>query len=298
MKKWILPLFVLLPACTTTTSYKFPTTSREVSAKYSLDRVIVDVKDAQLASRRFQRDLGFSAIDSKMMLATFQNGSTLEFKESSGHEGISGIRIRATSLDSLRATAEEKQIPFEEYELKDSNGRVYAQVLDFKKHEPLRLFSFVRYSMDYTTPTGFHRNNSVNLQEAWIVVDSLYSAEYELSRLGFEYSSSRILQPLRVNAKAIMMDDSALVFVERGHLEDRDKTHLAGSGMEAVGVSITVREIEGFAKSMEREKRIQFATTRYSNKSCILVPPKYTHGLWLELAKSAASTRNITSDSW
>ncbi len=298
MKKLFLILILLLPACSTTTYYKFPTVNREEGAKYSLDRVIVDVKDPKSASRRFQKDLGFSSIDSKAMLAAFQNGSTLEFKETMGHEGISGIRIRATTLESLRATAEEKQIPFDEYDLKDSIGRVYGRVLDFKRHEPLRLFSFVRYAADYTPPTSFHRNNSVNLQEAWIVVDSLSSAEFELSRLGFEYSSSRILQPLRVNAKAIMMDDSALVFVERGHLEVQDKAHLAGAGMEAVGVSITVREIEGFAKSMEREKRVLFATTRYSNKSCILVPPKYTHGLWLELAKSAASTRNITSDSW
>lgn len=295
MKVLLLPLLLLLTSCATT-YYKFPTVTREESVRYSLDKVIVGVRDVKTAAKRFQNDLGFTSTNSETMITAFQDGSTLEFKEKVGHEGITGIRIRALSLDNIRAAAEEKQIPFEEYDLSDKNGRVYGQVVDFKKYEPLKLFSFVRYTNDYVAPTAFHRNNSVNLHEAWIVVDSLYSTEYELSRIGFEYSNARILQPLRVNAKTIQLEESALVFVERGHLEARDKTHLSGDGMEAVGISITVREIEGFAKSMERERRIQFATTRYSNKSCILVPPKYTYGLWLELAK--ASQRTISSDGW
>lgn len=294
MKNILLPALFLLSSCASH-YYQFPDAVGDRD-RYTLDQVVIGVNDLNLANDRFQNDLGFTATDGKSLMAAFQNGSSIVLEQTKDHEGAQSIRIRTNSLDAVKAKAQDKQIPFAEYTLKDSQGRSYAQVLDFKPYGPLKLFSFVRYAANYAPPLAEHKNKALNLHEVWFVADNVYQAESELARIGFEYTGSRILQPLRANAKAVQLDQSSLVFVERGHLEARDKTHLVGDGLEIVGMSIAVSSIEGFARTMERAGHIQFATTRYSNKSCILIPPKYTSGLWLELARSTNSSRGVSAD--
>jgi len=289
MKNFLLVIMLILLSACSSQPYKFTT---EDGDRLSLDQVVIGVSNLDNANDRFQNDLGFTATDEKTLAATFENGSSLVLEKTSGHEGAKSIRIRTNNLEKIRSQAQARQVPFTEYKLKDAKGYTYAQVLDFKPYGPLKLFSFVRYASNYSPPTVSHRNKALNLHEVWFVADNIYETESELARIGFEYSGSRILQPMRANAKAIRLDRSELVFVERGHLEARDKTHLTGEDPEVVGMSITVSSIEGFAKAMERERRIQFATTRYSNKSCILIPPKYTNGLWIELARGV--TREVS----
>lgn len=293
MKKYGLTAFLFLSACATQ-PYQFADVNPSDGDLLSLDQVVIGVSNLDIANDRFQNDLGFTATDSKTLAATFQNNSSLVLQQTSGHEGAKSIRIRTNNLDKIRTQAQARQVPFTEYKLKDNKGHTYAQVLDFKPYGPLKLFSFIRYASNYSAPIASHRNKATNLHEVWFVADNVYQVESELARIGFEFTGSRILQPMRANAKAIRLDQSELVFVERDHLEARDKTHLTGEDLEVVGMSITVSHIEAFARSMERERRIQFATTRYSNKSCILIPPKYTNGLWMELARG--TTRDVSGD--
>lgn len=292
MNKILLALTLMLLSACSSQPYKF--TTEESGDRFSLDQVVIGVSNLENANDRFQNDLGFTAANEKTLAATFENGSSLVLEKTSGHEGAKSIRIRTNNLEKVRSQAQARQVPFSEYKLKDAKGYTYAHVLDFKPYGPLKLFSFVNYASNYSPPVASHRNKAVNLHEVWLVADNIYEVESELSRIGFEFTGSRILQPMRANAKAIRLNRSELVFVERGHLEARDKTHLTGEDPEVVGMSITVSSIEGFAKAMERERRIQFATTRYSNKSCILIPPKYTNGLWIELARGV--TREISGE--
>jgi hypothetical protein len=288
-------------ASNTVTDEKPPTaTESNPYPTLSLAEAIYVVHNLDSANDYFQSEMGFvtdhfTALSPHTQARTilFQNRSAIQLLTSnngddvlarlvadslSEREGVAFIGLKTSSLPNTMAIFRKREIPFTQIQAPD--GRKKA--IFFPDFPRLRMFYFFESEADMSDTT--QKNEVVGLSEAWIAVDDFYALEDDFAALGVPETSDTILQPFRSTAKKIQFGQGTLLFVKREHLEDPDKMYLRADTSTVLGLSLNTVSIEATAKRMSRRK-FDYATTRYNNKACILIPPKSAMGSWLEFAR-------------
>jgi hypothetical protein len=279
--------------------------TQEVS-NFSLGQVVWVVQNVKKSATAFEHELQFSTDSAVFYTAntqansiTFQNGSSIEFVSADNNndvvshlisdslaerEGAAFIGIKTDNLAAVKSVFRKREIPYSTIQATDKS----SQAIFFPDFPRLQLFYFYQTADDKaaTQLQNIHRNSALNLEEVWIAVDDFYAIEGDLASLGLPDAENVILQPFRATAKLIQLKSGSLHFLQRDHLEETDKQYLRADSNTLLGASIRMTSIEATAHQLQARRRINFATTRYNNKSCILIPPRYVFGSWLELARA------------
>ncbi len=298
MRKICLVLAVFFSACTTT--QKTPELIRK-PLTFSLGEVLWTVHNQTKANTFFADNLRFrvqsSLIESPTVEAKtikFLNETQIQILSSHAHsdlistlvsealserEGVAFVGIKVNDLATLKDILKQRQIPFSEVQWGNT------QALFFPEFLRLKTFYFFQAPEPKIMTMETHPNSAEGLEEAWIAVDDFYALENDFAAFGFPESQPTLLQPFRATAKSIVFQSGSLHFVQREHLEENDKQFLRGDTNTVLGVSIKVSSIETTSKLLTGKHRVDHATTRYNQKSCILIPAKNSLGSWLELAR-------------
>lgn len=194
-------------------------------------------------------------------------------------EGVAFVGIKTNRLDFVEGVLRRREIPFAIIEATEQRGRT----LFFPDFPRLRLFYFFQDRGD--GPVQMQANSAQGLNEAWVAVDDFYALEADFSALGFPDAESTVFQPFRSMAKSLKLASGTLHFVNRDNLNTLERQYLRADSNTILGLSIRMESIEATAKKIQARNKIKFATTRYNNKSCILIPPKYGAGSWFEMAR-------------
>jgi hypothetical protein len=197
-------------------------------------------------------------------------------------EGAMFVGLRTTQLTNVEDIMKTRQIPFDEVTSLDGGTRT----IFFPDFPRLRMFYFYETKPQIVQmPAVTHRNSAQGLEEAWIAVDDYYALEGDFASLGFPDTENALLQSFRATAKKIQFPSGSLHFVQREHLEDVDKQYLRADSNTLLGLSVRTTTIETTAQALKGKRKINYATTRYNGKSCLLFPPQTAFGSWLELAR-------------
>lgn len=243
-----------------------------------------------MAAHNYGQYLGFQVRDNTAI--SFGSGTRLDFTSRPGDpmniNRVSRITIRVANLNQFRLWLAQKAIPSSESRITDPYTNLPATLIRLQQTQNEQMLQFVHFDNEFALEADSndaHGNTAYRLQEVWLVVDSLSRELQSYLDLGLGQQDDVILQPLRVKAKRIALDRGELLFVQRNHLETADRAHLQGQGTEVIGVSVRIQNVQTADRKVSHYSNINYATTRYNSKSCVLIPPRHTHGLWLELAR-------------
>jgi hypothetical protein len=303
LKRFPLALAIgfFLIACTTEPiAEDKPIEAKPAIPSLSLGEAIYVVHNVNSANDYFESEMGFVtdrftplSAHTQTRTILFQNRSAIQLVSSdnsedvfarlvadslSEREGIAFIGIKTSSLQDTMTIFKRRDIPFTLLTASDNRKRA----IFFPDFPRLRMFYF--FESEATMSDTAQKNDVLGLNEAWIAVDDFYALEDDFAALGLAEPSETILQPFRSMAKQIHLSQGSLIFVKREHLEDPDKMYLRADTSTVLGLSLNTVSIEATAHRMSRRK-FDYATTRYNNKACILIPPKSAVGSWLEFAR-------------
>lgn len=272
---------------------------------FSLGELIWVVHNNKKAESYFTSDLSFSSGGTEFYsrsaqahALTFTNQSRIYVVSSESQddaisrlisgalgerEGIAFVGLRTDNLNEVQNIFKRREIPF----IQVSSGTKRA--IFFPEFPRLKMFYFfetpgAELAAAKSQGPERHVNLAQGLNEVWIAVDDFYGIESDFFALGIAEAESALLQPFRATAKQVNLSSGSLHFVMREHLEDGDKQFLRSDSNTVLGASIRVDSIEATAKIMSKRK-VSYATTRYNNKSCLLLPARTNFGSWLELAR-------------
>lgn len=274
-----------------------------------LDHVAIVVDNMDRASGLYRGPLGFSMTrgwahqSPQAALAAFKDGSYIQLVSSDTvHSGLARwygqlksandpgniVALRTGDVEHIKERANNAGIPFQEGTVRGSDGSDLFEVISFTDYEPLAFLVIIQYDEAFYNEFFRdlrHRNQTRSLQEAWILVDNLNETQTALNALGLHRAGPVVLQPLRSHATSFQLQLGQLILADRSKVDISDLDALSSNGPEVAGMSFQVPNIERMASHLDRYSYLRYATTRYNGKSCILVPPKYSGGIWLELAR-------------
>src|ERR1051326_887784 len=139
---------------------------------------------------------------------------------------------------------------------------------------------FIQYD-----PSGVtvHANTAKKLSSVWMAVKDLQASVREYKSMGLPTSRKLVVTQLGAQGQEIVAGQGSILLLQPEKSDGKVASFLAGRGAEGImGVSLEVANLQTTRSLLEANTRRQFAPYAGPFGKSILIPPEFTHGVWME----------------
>jgi len=295
-------------------SAKEPSKSAVFGSGHGLDHVGVAVRDLETAKKDYRDVLGFTvfaggkhpngsrnsgpALESGYLeLITFwdqtkpQGAMLAKFLEK--YEGAifvgldvlpvddtakllraRGVNVQGPEAGSISSDPEQRDPGFAWRLVGLDTGAVPAAHLPTKSTDAV---FFIQYQ------GTAHPNTAKKLSSVWMAVRELEATAKEYETMGFRPGRKLAVPQLEARSQEIEAGDGTILLLQSQASTGKVASFLAERGAEGImGVSIEVASLQTARTLLEANTKRQFAPYAGPFGQSILIPPEFTHGVWME----------------
>ena len=276
-----------------------------------LDHVPIAVHDLARATIAY-RKLGFTVRPGRShpntianAFVSFSNGTQLELITATergdslaswyvdflkSHEGPAFVALGVDSItlaeDRLRAAG----IEFHDTGPEPDGFRTVT----LEVPEPFRRLFLIHYAAaPRRNPAGHrHPNTAVGMRTVWIAVDDMMEASAWMVRLGFRAGHVVPLQRINGLGREFRLGEGgSVVLVAATDISGITANRLVTVGPGIMGVTLEVTDLGATVEAVRSGTGRHFVVTAEPDGSgqSLLVPPRFTGGVWLEFRQPPAS---------
>lgn len=304
---------VVGPATTPQQTRGAAQTASVLGSGHGLDHVIVIVRDLEKATRDFKEVLGFTearggdfpgGLQSRAMRfasnyielmsvdpsqAPPDNELVRLLKEREGGYAFGlGVSSAQQTADSLRARQFEvvgpMRIPVISEGSKEVKAAPWQTVALTKPALPFEPLFFIQYEpRDTRSIPPEHPNTAVDLHSVWIAVKDLASVTRGYENLGLPPGQERQVPQLGPKGREIGAGQGVILLLQATNTKGPLASYVAQHGEGVIGMSIEVRDLEVARALLRGSTKAQLDPYNGLYGRSIVVPPVFTHGVWIEL---------------
>jgi catechol 2,3-dioxygenase-like lactoylglutathione lyase family enzyme len=139
---------------------------------------------------------------------------------------------------------------------------------------------FVQYDPSVIT---IHANTAKKLSSVWMAVKDLQASLREYKSMGLPNSRKLAVPQLGAQGQEIEAGQGTILLLQPEKLDGKVASFLAERGAEGImGVSLEVASLKTARSLLEANTKRQFAPYPGPFGKSILIPPEFTHGVWIE----------------
>lgn len=280
---------------------------------HGLDHVIVIVRDLDGAARTYTELLGFTVspggdFPGGLHTRTLRFGSNYVelmsvdssqarpddellhlLKEREGGYAFSlGVSSAQRTADSLRARSFEVVGPMGTPLISEGSKEVkkapWQTVAITKPSLPFEPLFFIQYELrEPRSKPVEHRNTAADLRSVWIAVQDLETATRAYEALGLPAGRERRVPQLAANGREIAAGQGVILLLQANGTKGPLGPYVAQHGEGVVGMSIEVRDLQAVRSLLRSSTKQEITPYQGPYGRSLLVPPMFTHGVWIEL---------------
>jgi catechol 2,3-dioxygenase-like lactoylglutathione lyase family enzyme len=139
---------------------------------------------------------------------------------------------------------------------------------------------FIQYDPSVVT---VHGNTAKKLSSVWMAVKDLQASTREYEALALPASRKLAVPQLGAQGQEIAAGQGTILLLQPEKLDGKVASFLAERGAEGImGVSLEVASLKTARRLLEANTKRQFAPYAGPFGQSILIPPEFTHGVWIE----------------
>jgi catechol 2,3-dioxygenase-like lactoylglutathione lyase family enzyme len=128
-----------------------------------------------------------------------------------------------------------------------------------------------------------HANTAKKLSSVWMGVKDLEASVRAYETMGFHSSRKLTVSELGAHGQEIEAGKGSILLLQPENSTGKVASFLAERGAEGImGVSIEVASLQTARTLLEAKTKRQFETYSGPFGQSILIPPEFTHGIWIE----------------
>ena len=278
-----------------------------------VDHVIVIVRDLEEAARAYTEVLGFTVVPGGNFPGGLQSRAVrfasnyvelmsvdpsqappddelvrLLKEREGGYALALGVSSAQQTADALRARdfdvigpAGSPFIPEGSNDVQTAPWQTVAIANPVLPFEP---FFFIQYApRKARSSPSEHQNTAVDLHSVWIAVKDLEAATKGYEALGLLPGRKRRMPQLAAKGREIGAGQGVILLLQATDTKGPLASYVAQQGEGVIGMSIEVRDLHIARSLLHSSTKQELKPYNGPFGKSILVPPVFTHGVWIEL---------------
>ena len=278
-----------------------------------LDHVIVIVRDLEEAARVYTEVLGFTVIRGGDFPGGLQSRAVrfasnyvelmsvdpsqappddelvrlLNEREGGYALGL-GVSSAQQTADALRArnfdVVGPAGSPFIPEGSNDVQTAPWQTVVITNPVLPFEPFFFIQYALrEARSGPPEHQNTAVDVHSVWIAVKDLEAATKGYEALGLLPGRKRRIPQLAAKGREIGAGQGVILLLQATDTKGPLASYVAQQGEGVIGMSIEVRDLPKARSLLRSSTKQELNPYNGPYGKSIVVPPVFTHGVWIEL---------------